>query len=239
MAQPARVCADAYLQIPGISSSNARHCALYLTFDNMNKPAHTGHDIHPLIQARWSPRAFDPRPIDAGQALSLFEAARWSASGGNNQPWAFVVFPADDSEARRQIEDALTGNNREWAPRAPLLVLAVAMPHPRVGKVGPYSYYDLGQSVAQLVVQATALGLFAHQMAGFEADKARQAAGLPDDCEPMVVIAIGHYGDYNDLPEALRERELAPRVRKPLSEFVFQGRWGRPIMLATASATTR
>ena len=197
----------------------------------MNKPAHTEHDVHPLIQARWSPRAFDSRPIDAGQMLSLFEAARWSPSGGNNQPWAFVLFLADGSEQRRQIEDALTGNNRDWAPRAPMLVLAVALPHPRVGKLGPYSYYDLGQSVAQLTIQATEMGLFVHQMAGFEADKARQAAGLPDDCEPMVVIAIGHYGNLDDLPEMLRERELAPRIRKPVSEFVFQGRWGQPLAI--------
>ncbi len=201
----------------------------------MNKPAHTEHDIHPLIRARWSPRAFDSRPIDAGQMLSLFEAARWSPSGGNNQPWAFVLFLADGSEQRRQIEDALTGNNREWAPRAPALILAVALPHPRVGKIGPYSYYDLGQAVAQLTIQATSMGLFVHQMAGFEADKARQAAALPDDCEPMVVIAIGHYGDVNSLSETLREREAAPRVRKPISEFVFQGQWGRPIQASALS----
>lgn len=195
----------------------------------MEKHAQTQYDLHHPLKARWSPRAFDTRPIDPAHMLSLFEAARWAASGGNNQPWAFVVFTADDGEARRRIEDALTGNNREWAPRAPLLALAVALPHPRVGKVGPYSYYDLGQAVAQLVVQATALGLYAHQMAGFDADKARQAAALPDDCEPMVVIAVGHYGDPAHLTEALRERELAPRVRKPLSEFVFRGRWGQPI----------
>ncbi|MGQ9905033.1 MAG: nitroreductase family protein [Anaerolineae bacterium] len=197
----------------------------------MNKPTPAEHDIHPLVHARWSPRAFDSHPLEASQILSLFEAARWSPSGGNNQPWAFVLFLADGSEQRRQIEDALTGNNRDWAPRAPLLVLAVALPHPRVGKLGPYSYYDLGQSVAHLTVQATSMGLFVHQMAGFEADKARQAANLPDDCEPMVVIAIGRYGNLDDLPEMLRERELAPRVRKPLTEFVFQNRWGQPLAI--------
>ncbi|MGQ9815339.1 MAG: nitroreductase family protein [Candidatus Roseilinea sp.] len=142
----------------------------------MNKPTPAEHDIHPLVHARWSPRAFDSHPLEASQILSLFEAARWSPSGGNNQPWAFVLFLADGSEQRRQIEDALTGNNRDWAPRAPLLVLAVALPHPRVGKLGPYSYYyDLGQSVAHLTVQATSMGLFVHQMAGFEADKAKRA----------------------------------------------------------------
>ncbi|MCS7061795.1 MAG: nitroreductase family protein [Anaerolineae bacterium] len=200
----------------------------------MEKLANTQHEIHPLLKARWSPRAFDSRPLDPSVLPSLFEAARWAPSGGNNQPWAFVVFPADGSEARRQIEDALTGNNREWAPRAPLLVLAVAMPHPRLGTVGPYSYYDLGQAVTQLTVQATALGLFVHQMAGFDADKARQVAGLPDTCEPMVMIAIGHYGDYTHLSEALRERELAPRVRKPLAEFVFHARWGQSLFPAPA-----
>ncbi len=204
----------------------------------MQKPTHNEYPLHPLLKARWSPRAFDSRPIDSDQILSLFEAARWSPSGGNNQPWGFVLFTAEDGDARRQIEDALTGNNREWAPRAPLLVLAVALPHPSKGGIGPYSYYDLGQAVAHLTVQATSLGLFVHQMAGFEASKARQAAGLPDHVEPMVVMAIGHYGDIANLPEALRARELALRVRKPIAEFVFQARWGQPINLVTAPVSS-
>ncbi len=197
----------------------------------MKRPADTQYDIHGPLKDRWSPRAFDSRPIDPDQMLSLFEAARWSPSGGNNQPWAFVVVPRDDRAAHERIVECLSDNNRQWAPRAPVLVLAVALPNPRTGVVNKYSHYDVGQAVAHLTVQATSLGLYVRQMAGFDADKARQALSLPEACEPMVVIAIGHYGDPGDLPDALRERELAPRVRKPVSEFVFQGRWGQPIAL--------
>ena len=195
----------------------------------MEKPADTRYDIHDLLKARWSPRAFAARPVEEQKLMSLFEAARWSPSGGNSQPWAFVVVTSDDGEVRASLVETMSGHNREWATHAPVLVLSVALPNPRTGVLGRFSYYDVGQAVAHLSVQAGALGLYVHQMAGFDGDKARRVLELPDTCEPMTLIAIGYYGDYNDLPDTLRERELAARSRKPIAEFVYRGRWGRPM----------
>jgi nitroreductase len=195
----------------------------------MRKPAEANHEIHELLQTRWSPRAFSNRPIEAAKLLSLFEAARWSPSGGNGQPWAFIVATQDYTETHQKLVDIMKGRNPDWAKHVPVLVLAVAKLNAERPAMNRFAYYDLGQAVAHLSVQANALGLHVHQMAGFDHEKARQLFEIPDGNEPMTLIAIGYYGSLEDLPDDLREREIAPRTRKPLSEFVFKGQWNQPL----------
>ncbi len=195
----------------------------------MEKQAETTYSIHDLLRSRWSPRAFSSRPVPEEELLRLFEAARWSPSAVNSQPWAFIVTRKSDPDCFAGLAGTLTGRNQLWAPNAPVLVLAVAMPDPRTGAPGKYSYYDLGQAVAHLSIQASALGLHVHQMGGFDAERARQLFEIPEGCEPMTVIAIGYLGNVDDLPEDLREREQAPRVRKPVADFVFQNHWNEPL----------
>lgn len=194
-------------------------------------PAVTDHPIHPLLEARWSPRAFAPTPIRDEQLLSLLEAARWAASGGNVQPWSFVVVPRDDAEAFAYLLASLAEGNRVWAQHAPLLMLAVAQLEREPGKPNPYALYDLGQAVANLSVQATALGLCVHQMGGFDQERARSAFAIPADYTPVTVLAVGFPGDPTALPEPLYQREVANRTRKPLESFVFGRAWGQPAAL--------
>ena len=85
----------------------------------------------------------------------------------------------------------------------------------------------MGQASANLAIQATALGLQIHQMAGVLPDKARELFAIPEGYEAVAGIAIGYPADASSLPDALKERELAPRARKPLDSFVFTGRWGQ------------
>ncbi|MEI7772629.1 MAG: nitroreductase family protein [Chloroflexales bacterium] len=200
------------------------------------KPAVTDHPIHTLLQTRWSPRAFAPTPVASDQILSLFEAARWSASGANVQPWSFVVAPRDDEEAFARLLGTLVEGNQVWAQHVPLLVLAVAHQQREPGKPNPYALYDLGQAVAHLSVQATALGLRVHQMAGFDPEQARSAFAIPEEYLPFTVLAIGTLGNPDALPEPLRTRELAERTRKPLGSFVFGGAWGQPVALSAGVA---
>jgi len=96
------------------------------------------------------------------------------------------------------------------------------------GQPNRHSFHDLGQAAANLIFQATSLGLAAHQMGGFHADAARERFRIPEGWEPVSVIALGYPGNAESLPEALRERETAQRRRKPLGEFVFSGNWGHP-----------
>lgn len=197
---------------------------------NSIKQAQTDHSIHPLLSQRWSPRAFAARPVEPDQLRSLFEAARWSASAGNGQSWSFIVATQDDRDTFDKIAQCLDSGNAAWAPHAPVLVLGIArtMRNDKPHKIG---LYDLGLAVQNLTVQASALDLFVHQMGGFSRDAARTTFQIPDDHEPIVVMAIGYLGDPMALDERNRSRELEPRSRKPLQEFVFSGVWGETAAL--------
>lgn len=194
----------------------------------MEKLADTQYAIHPLLQARWSPRAFAPTPIAEQDFFSLFEAARWSPSGGNLQPWAFVT-AVQGSEAYQKLVGVLVGNNQLWAKNAPLLVLSMAQRERSEGKPNPSAVYDLGQAVAHLTFQAESLGISVHQMGGFDKNLARDVFGVPAEYELVTAIAIGYAGDLDTLSEDLRTRELAPRTRKPLKSFVFANNWGEAV----------
>ena len=119
--------------------------------------------------------------------------------------------------------------NQTWAKHAPVLVLALAKAEREPGKTNHYAAYDVGQAVAHLSIQASALGLVVHQMGGFDRQKAAPTFELPEGFSPMTVFAIGYPGDPATLPEGLRESETAPRTRKPLGEFVFDGAWKLPL----------
>ena len=193
----------------------------------MDKPADNDHPIHDLLRRRWSPRAFDPRAIPPAQVRSLLEAARWAPSSYNQQPWRFLIAAREDEDEFARMLGCLVPGNRVWAGRAPLLVLAVAQRAFDDGRPNRHAAHDVGLAVGQLVLQATALGLFAHQMAGIEADEIRARYALPEGFEPITAIAIGHAGEPATLPDRLREMERSPRTRRPLGDFVFAGAWGR------------
>lgn len=194
----------------------------------MRNPANTEYAIHELLRERWSARAYSTQPIADSILLRLFEAARWAPSGSNRQPWSFVVVARDDAQNHPQLVAALGGMNPQWASAAPVLAAAVAKLNPPPDN-NRYVFYNVGLAVAQLTAQATAEGLHVCQIGGFDHDKARAALNIPADHEPVVLLAIGYYGSIDDLPEELRQREQAVRVRKPLSEFVYGGQWGQPL----------
>lgn len=189
------------------------------------KAAEAVHPIEDVLSRRWSPRAFSERLVENEKLLSFFEAARWAPSSGNAQPWSFIVATADDSPGHGRMLDILKEGNRRWAYRAPVLILSVARVEREDGNESPTALHDLGLAVGNLLVQATALGLSVHQMAGFDHDAACETYHIPRGHEPVAVIALGYAGDPAMLPDYLRERESAPRTRKPREEFVFSGSW--------------
>jgi len=158
---------------------------------------------------------------------SLFEAARWSPSAGNGQPWSFIAIPSTDQDTFERALSCLNEGNVVWARTAPLLVLAIASVNRENGAPNRTALYDLGQAVAHLSVEAAALNLMVHQMGGFAQDRARETFELPDGYEPVTFIAIGQQGHHGLLSEALRAREEAPRTRKPLDTFVYGQTWGK------------
>lgn len=195
----------------------------------MEKPAETAYPIHDLIARRWSPRAFDERPVEPEKLKSLFEAARWAPSSNNEQPWRFIVTSRQDAPAEHdRLLACLTERNRQWALRAPVLMLSVAsLNFEDDGKLNRHAYHDTGMAVGNLLLQATALGLQVHQMAGFDVQKARETSLIPTGFDPVAMIALGYPGNPAVLPDHLREREMKPRERQPIGDFVFSIKWGQ------------
>jgi nitroreductase len=194
----------------------------------MHKPAPTQHQVHELIQHRWSPRAFSEQAVPADVLRSLFEAARWAASSSNEQPWAFLVTTSDEKENHEKMLSTLVEFNQGWAKHAPVLAIAVSeLSFAKTGKPNRNAFYDTGAAVANLSAEATSRGLFVHQMAGFDSQKAIELFEIPSGWEPIAAFTIGYPGDPESLPETLRQRELAPRERKPLESFVMSGHWGQ------------
>src|SRR2546429_5761538 len=200
----------------------------------MEKLAETQYPIHGLLRRRWSPRAFSSRPVEPDKLRSLWEAARWAPSSYNEQPWSFIVATKDDEAEYARLLSCLVEGNIQWPQHAPVLMVSVArLTFEDDGKPNRHAFHDVGLAVANLIVQATALGLVVHQMAGILPAKIRKLSVIPAGYEAVAGVALGYPGDPQSLPEGLRQRELAPRERKPLTEFVFSRRWGKTSPIVT------
>lgn len=194
----------------------------------LDQASRINYPINPLIARRSSVRAFDEqRPVERHQLLTLLEAARWAPSSFNEQPWRYLVF---DSSAPSLLESARAclSEGNAWARTAPVLLLSVA--HNNLshnGKPNRHAQHDVGLASQNLVLQAVELGLATAQIAGFDAERARNSFAIPETFTPIAMIAIGYpyQGSVADLPESLRKREGQPRRRKLLSEIIFSGMW--------------
>ena len=199
----------------------------------MHKLAQTAEPIHPLLAARWSPRAFAASyVIPARTRLALMEAARWAPSCFGAEPWFVICCDKNDNpDAWQKALDCLMPANRAWAQNASLLFLACAETHfSHNGNKNRHYAYDTGAAMLSLVLQCEAMGLRAHQMGGFDAQKAREVFAVPDTCECLAMIAIGKQAAASAFQEEkMQERENAPRNRKPLTENFFDGKWQKPV----------
>lgn len=200
------------------------------------KQATTDHPIQQLLSRRWSPYAFSDREISTEDLRSLFEAARWAPSANNEQPWSYLVAVRSDAEAFERLLSCLVEANQLWARHAAVLALGIVREtFTRNGKPNAAARHDLGLAAGNLLAEATARGFAVHQMAGILPDRARDLYAIPEHSTALTALAIGHTGDPASLPEGLRERDLTPRTRKPLAEFVFGGRWGEPSNLVSST----
>lgn len=204
------------------------------------KIAETQYPIHDLLKQRWSPLAFSDHSVEPEKLASVLEAAKWAASSYNEQPWSFILATKDNSTEFERLLSCLDQGNLVWAKNAPVLMLSVAkLQFEKNGNENRHAFHDVGQAASNLAVQATALGLYIHQMAGFDVQKARELYGIPEGYEPVAAIALGYGADAETLPENLQQRELAPRVRKTIESFTFTGSWGQelPILASPKQPT--
>jgi nitroreductase len=185
------------------------------------------HEILPVLTQRRSPRAYSSQPVPTEVVAQIFTAASSAASCYGEQPWRYIVGSQSTSpEAFQKILGGLMEFNQAWAKNAGVLAVGVAkLNFSHDNNLNGWAKYDVGQATATLAIEATELGLQVHQMAGFSSDALRAAFSIPEGFDPVVVFTLGYPGPTSDLPDPLREREEAPRTRKPLAEFLFEGAW--------------
>jgi nitroreductase len=187
------------------------------------KPTHpVDHPIHELIHRRWSPRAFLPRPVEEERLLAMFEAARWAASSGNEQPWRFIYAHQADGDRFQRLCDCLNPGNA-WARSVPVLIMTLVRTHlVRNNQPNRWAFHDLGLAMGNLTIQASALDLWVHNMAGFSVDRARERFAIPPELDPVTMVAVGYLGDPEQLPPDRRQQEWQPQTRKPLDELILK-----------------
>ncbi len=184
------------------------------------KHATTSAPILDTLTERWSPRAYDAgHALTEGELRGVFEAARWSPSGGNTQPWRFVI-ARRGSDSFAKVEASLMPGNAAWANTAAAFIVNLAVNQTADGQPMRWAEYDLGQAVAHLSVQAHSEGLYVHQMGGFDPQALIEAFDLDATLTPVTVATIGKLGSPEQLPDVLKERELAPRTRLSLEEII-------------------
>ncbi|RWR17342.1 nitroreductase [Microbacterium enclense] len=187
----------------------------------LDRAAQTDVPILDVLAERWSTRVFDAEaPIDEEALRAAFEAARWSPSANNTQPWRFVL-ARRGTDAHARIVESLVGFNQGWAPAAGALFVVLAETADAEGTARPWATYDAGQAAAFFTVEAHARGLATHTMGGFSADQLRAAFDIDPRFIPVTVIAVGAFGDPAAAEEAVRAREAAPRTRRPLADSLL------------------
>jgi nitroreductase len=196
------------------------------------KYAESAPGVAELFRVRWSPRSFSSRAVPAEILEAILDAGRWAASSFNEQPWRFIVAAREDAQAFQSLLSVLAPFNQEWAKNASVLILTAARSNfSHNESPNSHALHDAGAALAYMMLQASASGLQAHAMAGFDPVKAREVAAIPPEFQIGAVVAIGYPDSPDKLADQrLKQQEEAPRKRKPLSELAFKGRWGEPLV---------
>lgn len=189
------------------------------------KIASTQYPIIDLLKSRWSPREFSNKDVPESELMQLFEAARWSASSNNYQPWRFI-YAHKGEEAYERIFKHLAEFNQGWVKNAPVLMLTLYKEQFDNGKENFHASHDLGMCLGNMAIQAESMGIAVHHMAGVNWKEATKEFSVPEGYHVTTAVAIGYYGgDLDNLSEDLREAEVKKRERNPVEDFAFKGEW--------------
>ncbi|MFA6571028.1 MAG: nitroreductase family protein [Bacteroidota bacterium] len=198
----------------------------------LEKVADTVVPIHELIARRWSPRAYDiSKIVSRDMILSLCEAGRWAPSCFGDEPWRMIVLDRqNDPSAWERGFNCLSDWNKKWVKNAQVLFIVCADSKFRNEKANRWGQYDTGAASENICIQAVALGLVAHQMAGWNKADLRSSFQIPEQFEIMAMIAVGYQAEPDILDSEMKKTELDSRKRRPLGSEFFEGKWGLPIL---------
>lgn len=164
---------------------------------------HADHPIEPMLLNRWSPRRFTGAEIGDAQLAILFEAARWAPSSFNHQPWR-MLYARRGGPHWEGLMHLLTPSNARWASGAGLLLLFLSELRRSDGPSRTHSF-DTGAAWQNLALQATALGLAARGIEGFDYERARVELNVPGRFSIDAMAAVG-VRDMGAEPPALSSR---------------------------------
>lgn len=166
-------------------------------------------EIHEIISGRWSPREYDPGyVVTKEQTEQVLEAARWAPSAMNKQEWWFVVGLRGD-DTFDKLAKAAKGYS-DWALDASALVLNIYQPFPSARHGVDFGSYDLGSAVQNMLLQATAMGLYMRPFASFDREAVRADFHIPEPFVPYTMSTLG-----------MAKTDKPDRQRKPLSELYW------------------
>lgn len=178
--------------------------------------------IHQVIRERYSTVTFSSKVVEEEKLAMLIEAARWAPSAFNEQPWRFIVGIKGKGENYGKIMDCLVDANKHWAQFAPVLMISLAEIKSSVtGKPNRFAEYDTGMAVGNLLAQATSMGLYVHQMGGYNINKAKEILDISDNYQLMAAMAVGYKGELDLFPNDLKEREQKKRYRKSIDDLLL------------------
>ena len=181
----------------------------------------TDYPIHDLLRKRWSARAFSTRKVEKAKLFSVLEAARWTPSSRNEQPWRYIVFTSDNLRRLIEAQSVLLESN-SFAKQAPILICAITKKtYSNSQDPNRLYFHDLGAANENMFLESFNQGLIMHEMGGFDLTLAKELFKIPDDYEVGIMIAIGYQGTNDILPEKLKIKNTKPRERKPLSQIAF------------------
>jgi nitroreductase len=178
------------------------------------------YEILNEIKGRWSPRAFSGEKVCSSEWMALLEAARFAPSCFNEQPWRFLV--ADQEKTLDAMRKVLLSGNQIWAESAPILIMILSVRNfSENGKINRWNAFDAGTAWGYLSLEAQRRGLITHAMGGFSVSRARETFSISDDWDILTIVAVGRYGDPEQLEQSLRKEEY-PKSRKELKELIIQ-----------------
>ena len=182
-----------------------------------------------IIQERWSPYSFSSNPVEEYKLKAMFAAAGYAPSSNNEQPWMFVYSTQHNKKVFDDFLGFLVDSNKVWAKDAYAFIISMARTkYASGGKPNRYAFHDTGMAVTNLLLQALAMDIYVHQMAGYSIEKVKEYFNLNDDIEPVAMMAVGYLGDGVSLPPELLKRDEKRRPRKSVNEFVFKNSLSDP-----------
>jgi nitroreductase len=185
-----------------------------------------------IIQERWSPYSFSSAPIEEYKLKAMMEAAGYAPSCNNEQPWVFVLTTREDRSVYDDYLGFMNDTNQEWAKNAYAIIISMARTKfTHNGKANRFAFYDTGMAVSNLLLQALALDIYVHQMAGYSVEKVKKYFNLNEGIEPVAMMAVGYLGYGESLSPELFKRDQVRRSRKVVNEFVFKNSLSNPTFL--------